>query len=478
MNTSNTLIISVLALECAALAQRPTHTFEDLGRPLNPKPLPISVVTRDRAGRQLAWGEVTSPERKGLVGVDIETGAATWIDLARYDYGRINLPRADNGHLYLYTGRPGRFLKLDVNTGDLHDLGVPAQPASYTMGGAVGPDGVFYVGSYPNTTVVCVDPATDNTASLGAMTEDPRNKYVIDTAVSQDNVVFVAVGLHHAELWAYRRSTAERQQIVPQAISAEHDRMRVWTADDGHVYGRAGDAHFRCYPDRIVAIDEAPQPRPDTAKRMAGDFVATSINRDGELILKHRDTGKSSRVPTEFDGIAVLIMGVFCEHSGRIYGGGFQPANVFEFDPASGSMRDLGRHNGGRIQIYDILSHSRGLFISSYGKAVRARTGLIYVQAHSRYVVVDPVERKVVHRGDMPVSTVRKLGIADKPAGPDGLIYGLGDDAVFAFDPADHQARIIARHPSITTAQGVFVTEDTMLYYGSGSRLWRVNLAR
>jgi hypothetical protein len=69
------------------------------------------------------------------------------------------------------------------------------------------------------------------------------------------------------------------------------------------------------------------------------------------------------------------------------------------------------------------------------------------------------------------------------PVGPRGLIYGLGDDAVFAIDPADNSAKIVARDSSIggapgkRSAFGFFVTPEGVLYYGSGATLMKCRLS-
>ena len=67
-------------------------------------------------------------------------------------------------------------------------------------------------------------------------------------------------------------------------------------------------------------------------------------------------------------------------------------------------------------------------------------------------------------------------GLSDEPVGPEGLIYGLANDAVYAIDPADHTASVIARHKSIEQAHGFLVTQDGILYYGSGPALMRCKL--
>ena len=68
------------------------------------------------------------------------------------------------------------------------------------------------------------------------------------------------------------------------------------------------------------------------------------------------------------------------------------------------------------------------------------------------------------------------LALAHEPVGARGLIYGLGDDAIFAIDPADYSARVAARHDSVKDAHGLFAAEDETLYYGSGPYLWRAIL--
>ena len=78
--------------------------------------------------------------------------------------------------------------------------------------------------------------------------------------------------------------------------------------------------------------------------------------------------------------------------------------------------------------------------------------------------------------GDLPVRTVHFPGLSDRPVGPKGLLCGLGDDAVFAIDPADHRAAILARDASLTHAQGLCVLPEGILYYGSGASLMRCKL--
>jgi outer membrane protein assembly factor BamB len=338
--------------------------------------------------------------------------------------------------------------------------------------------------------------------------------------------------------------------------------------------------------------------------------------------MTHAETGEEKTVKADFEGASVMVYSVCCEHNGKIYGGGFQPASTFELDPETGHITDLGRLSTGRIQVYDMLSHPKGIFLSSYtgsnldfykpssgekkpiatlsetheqeraqqfalgpdgriytgtipikgllggavvrldpgdfsilvwrnvvpnqsfksvvavdrtgeiffassisggtsaipsegeacvmlwdiqreemswnakpipgatdySRAVMAANGLIYGLAGSErsealfgrpgeaYYVFDPTRREVVYTGVLPVGGVHWPGMVPAPAGPEGLIIGLGEDAVFAIDPSDHSARILARHDSIPQSRGMFATASGVLYYGSGPFLMRVDL--
>jgi streptogramin lyase len=604
-NVVSTLFLVVAVIP--ALAAEPPVMFENLGRPLKPLPVSIEVVTPTPKGSgHIAWSAIRTADRKGLMGTDVSRGKSTWVDLSKWDYGRIFLTRAPNGHLYLYTGSPGRFFKLDTSTLRLMDLGAPASKASYTMGAALAPDGRFYSCSYPKTSLVCVDTNTDQVFTFGRLSRDPRNKYATGIAVSDDNIVYVATGLHHAELWSYDPATESKTQILPDEVCQADDRVKVTLGEDGHVYATAAGATFRCRGDAVQPIERTPARRAFPERLQAGEWLASSVTSEGKLLLRHAETGLKKEIETDFDGVAVRLYGVFCDHDRKIYGGGFEPANVFRYDPATGAMEDLGRLTAGRIQVYDILSHARGLFLSSYtgahldywnpdtgkkhhiatllhdyeqerglelrvgpdgmiylasrpskgklggaltridpktfawkcwrhvipnhsvhsitpipetkellcttsvyggsgsvpvekegfvflwdcegeevvwkavpipgdrsyGEMVRCRDGLAFVHAHDEFLLLDPLQHKVVHRGGMPVEHVRPHGIADRPAG-DGLIYGLGDDALFVFDPATRKARVVARHSSIASARGLHVSACGDLFYINGASLWR-----
>ena len=586
--------------------------FETLGDPVCLRSLAIGAVTQDPDGHWIAWGGAIAPGlgHAVLIGVRTDTGEARQFDLSKYGEGKVALVKGVDGNVYVYAGSPAHFLKYDVTRRELRDLGSPVKPASYYGPGALGPDGRFYVGSYPTASLACCDTRTGKVANLGRLPTDARQRYVFPTvAVSDDGVVYSSVGLHHMELWSYDVTTGAKRQILPDAITKRQGAPRVWTGVDGQVYAQGGRAML-CRPDGVELGKTAPaRPQPPL---LAGTKQVGEINAEGKLRLVDIKTRKTAWLPTTYAGHRVAIFSVACQRDGKIYGSSLLPGHSFSYDVNSGQLVDLGIIDSGRCQVYDTISLPRGLFLASYfgafvdlydpaaplapgnnprrlghapgqerpvqwalgpdgmlytgtmpakgrlggallrvnpadlslkiwpspignqsvmyvaaapetrelfcttsiqggssavpsekeacvflwdvqkealafqtqpipgatsyGRAVRARNGLIYGLAGDRYYVFAPQTRRVTHTAALPVKTLHFPQLHDEPVGPAGLIIGLGDDAVFAIDPANHGVRVLARHESLRRAHGFLVTDDGALYYGSGATLMRVKL--
>jgi len=605
--------ILVTALVASGQAVAATkYVFEELGEPVRSLQLSFRFVTQDPDGYYIAWTGYEGPRRHALLGVRTDNGECIWVDLDEYGRSHIQMTKGEDGSIYLYSGNPGHFLKYDVGKRELVDLGMPAEPASYWLGSAIGPDGRFYVGSYPKTHLVCLDPKTGSIEGLGQMATDEREAYIIHPTVSDDNVVYCPVGLHHMELWAYDMKTRTKKQVLPEGLMELAGSPKVWTGTDGQVYAQAGGTTFRCTFDGIIEVDEVESARRPPRDMTAGDREVGAIDEEGKLELTHVTTRDVSLLQTQYEGRPAHIYSVSCERDGRIWGGSGKPSSSFYYDTKTGELVNVGRVTGGRIQIYDTISLPQGLFLSSYsgahlnmydpdrpreggvnprpigsfsashmqerpyqwalgpdgmlyigtrpikghlggalvgvnpsnfsykvwrdvipnqsvfyvapvpethemfcsssisggssaiatekeayvflwdikreqvsfraqpvpgittyGMVARAKTGVIYGLAGEKYYAFDARQRKVVHVGDLPGRSRQFPGMCREPVGPKGLLYGFADDALFAIDPADHSLEVLTRHESIEGARGPYVTQDGVVYYGSGPTLMR-----
>ncbi len=410
---SNThLAIALLLL--LPLAELKAGEFEDLGMPVKSTNVNIQAVAIGENGNPHAWGKVSGENIRQLVGFDITTGKKRVVDLLPFRESNIQIALARNGCIYIYCGNPGRFLKYDPEIGKLTDLGVTNSGTRYWLGGdhAVGPDDVFYIGTYPEARLVAVNMRTDETFDFGSLSEDNRQRYIINPAVSDSNMVYAPVGLHHRELWSINPKTGERQQILPKRLQKGQGAPTVWTAVDGEVYGRVGGTRFLCQPSGIK-IKEAASPREYHGRTAAGNIQVQEVNEKGRLVLKSHD-GETRYVQTDFEGIGETIFSLGDVADGWLFGSAIKPGKAFAVNLETGDTRNLGLITHGRIQVYDFLHHERGLFASSYTggyidllaveDALDGRPGEAVIKLSSR------------HGQERPTQLIQ---------GPDGAIYAV-----------------------------------------------------
>jgi len=366
--------LSVLVLTTAQTLAGAELVFEELGVPCWVKTLAFRLLTQHADGHYTAWATYEDADTRGLVGVRTDTGERLWVDLNRYGASHIAPVRGMDGNLYAYVGNPAHFIRYDIATGEVTDLGIPASPANYFGGGAMAPDGKFYVGSYPATYLVRCDTATGEIESLGRIAEDDRQCYIYPcVAVSDNGIVYCPVGLHHQELWAYDTKSGAKKQILPDEMTGVPGAPKVWRAADGQVYARSGGTSFLCQPDRIVRADGLPDGGrilgPEPTDLVAGGKRVGEINEAGKLALTDVDTGETTLLQTDYQGRPLMVYCVACERDGKIFGGTFSPAHTFSYDPGGGELYDYGRISTGSVQVYDMINTPKGLLMGSYSGA-------------------------------------------------------------------------------------------------------------
>ncbi len=618
-------VVICAVLACGATFAYAEAVFENLGHAARTRGTSFLFATDGPDGSRIAWVQYEGVDGLDLLGARADTGEIIRVDVSRWGRSHIQMRPGEDGNIYAYVGNPSHFIRYDPRTGELTDLGCPATPAHYFLGHTVDKDDWFYVGSYPATHLVRCNMNTGEVQSLGRIADDERQMYIIHPAVSDDGSVYCPVGLHHQELWAYDTRTGEKRQILPESLTTAQGCPKVWRAVDGQVYGSSGSAQFLCRPDGIVTDAEILPAQTEARDRGAGEKLEfVQIGADGNLVLKHTETGELTQIGTDYPGRPLHIYCVGPERAGKVWGGTISPALTFTYDIATAEFADHGRLSAGAIQVYDIENPPAGCGLSglflgsytgaymqyfdpdkpveatgnpftfeqvdmqerpiqwcqgpdgrmyvgtipvkghlggalvridpsggdparmevkswrniipdqsilyccavpqtgellltasvqggtsaiatqdeavvalwdcvqekvtftfkpvpgtkSYGRALCSSTGIIYGLAGNSYYASDPVRRETLMTGELPGKAVHFPGLADYPAGEKDLIYGLVDDMVFAIDPADHSVRVVARHESLSKAFGFYVTKDAVLYYGSGSELWRCDLSR
>lgn len=607
-------IYSLLAFTLLPLFPAAADTFEDLGMPVSLRSTKIHFVT-GKGENARAWGTVSGEDVRRLVGFNVATGETTEIDLISYKASNIRIAHGENGHIYIFTGNPGRFLKYDPRTDELVDLGIPNSDARYWLGSehAISREDVFYIGTFPEARLVGVDMRTDKVLDLGRLSADSRQKYIINPAVSNDNIVYAPVGLHHYELWAVNPKTGDKKQILPKELQLEEGTPSIWTGTDGQVYGRVGSTRFLCTPNGIVKGKTA-SAREYPERRTVANERVLKVDDQGRLLLESLRNQAQRQVQTDFKGVGKEIFSLGGVVDGWLFGSSIKPGHTFAVNLETGETRDFGIVTRGRIQAYDYLEHPRGLFAATYtggyidlfdpqkllagepdsrrsvarlashsqerpmqlihgpddalytvtmpvkghlggtlvridpedlstqvwrnlipnqslvsavsaktgelfvvsdvsggtgaqpsekrgkvflwdvekqevvfegqpvpaarryGTVVAAPNGLIYGIAQRYYYAFDPEKRETVHVEALPTGGIRFPGFHSEPVGSEGKIYGISGGAIIAIDPADHSASVVAEDESLRRGRALYITDDKILYYGSGASLMRYQL--
>ena len=167
-------------------------------------------------------------------------------------------------------------------------------------------------------------------------------------------------------------------------------------------------------------------------------MAVAPVPETGELLLTSSIAGGSSAIPTEKEAVVAL----------------WDPKTekvVYTATPIAGA--------------------------TSYNKATRARTGIIYGFAKNQYFAFDPVKRQTVFTGQLPSASLGVL-LGDEPVGPNGLIYGVNreDGSIFSIDPANHSLKVLTKDQSLVRTHAIYVSRDGALYYTDGATLMRCKL--
>ena len=360
-----------------------TYMLEDLGNPMTPKESEVEFVTTLKDGSQVVWGVVSTPGRHGVQGVNLQTGEVHWIDTTA-DFGphahRTELAPYGDDVLYIFAGNIFKIYKYTLSTRKkelLHTF--PKWTGRYWIASrAVGPDGKIYVGTYPRTIAIGVDPATDKAFQLPPVTKEKNQKYLAAPAVDDENVMYAPVGRGKPELFCYDLKTGHKKQLLTpeqiRALKAEHLYIPSVMLYQGKVYTTIGGKRYLCTPEGLQeASQSVPWPEHPDRVKANGRFPSRRIHT-GEMAVAFGDhsvivvnkKGVRRAIPANVEGVKHEIYRFGSRRGDVLFGSGIFRAKVFSLNLKTLQAVDYGRCTTGPVQSYDLLDTPDGLLISSY----------------------------------------------------------------------------------------------------------------
>jgi len=325
----------------------------------------------------------------------------------------------------------------------------------------VGGDGKIYGGTYGNAKLVSYDPATGKMQDLGRMHR--TQMYSRTVVTGKDGRIYIGIGTAEADVIAYDPVTGEHRSILPKGMKSARS-ASTHPGRDGHAYARVLDRWFRCEDSTMVPVPAFPGP-PDRTFR---DGRVLEDAGDGYYVIRYPD-GRIRRKTFTYRGSGSMVFLVARGPLGRIYGSSIMPLELFEYSPATGSLKDLGNPTPVGGEIYSMATLDNKLYLCAY--------------PGSWLSVYDPT--KPWDYGTTEDSNPKGLGYAGEGhlrpramvVGPRGLIligslppYGEHGGAMAVFDTKSE--KFLENHRNIVPNQGIFslaYEESTGLVFGGST---------
>jgi len=409
----------------------PPCGFEVLGVPVTKAGYKGCLIAPDPGGEKdlLYFNLNQSGGHLFLLSVDPETGEQRQY-FAPEGPGAWGYILGPDGIIYLGTWDGGLILGFDPGDPDpgIRVLGRPSETESYIWMFALGGDGRLYGGTYGNAKLIYYDPGTGEMGDLGRM--HPTQMYSRTVAAGRDGRIYIGIGTAEGDLVVYDPATGKHSSILPagtegvKSVTTKHGR-------DGHAYAQVRERWYRCEYSRLIPVSEFPGP--PRQRFRDGRILESSGN--GFYEIRHPD-GRLVRSEFTYSGTGVAIFMVAEGPLGRIYGSTAMPLELFEYDPGTGRMVDLGNPTAVNGEIYSMAVLDDLLYLCAY--------------PGSWLSVYDPGEPW--NYGTTPGSNPRGIGYAGdghlRPramvVGPDGRIYigslppyGEHGGALGVYDPGE-----------------------------------------
>jgi len=336
--------------------------FENLGVPVKRAGFRGCIVAPDRTGKKdlLYFNFNQIGGRLFLVAVDPDTGETQQWN-APEGPGAWGFLYGPDGKIYLGTWDGGLILRFDPRNPEqgIKVLGRPSETETYIWMFAVGGDGKLYGGTYGNAKLVSYDPKTGEMKDLGRMHE--TQMYSRTVAAGRDGRIYIGIGTAEADIVVYDPFTGQHRSIAPPDLKAAAKSASTQVGSDGHAYALIADRWFRCEDSKLVPVPRFPGP-PDQRLR---DGRILQEAGDGYYVLRYPN-GETRRVEFRYAGTGSQIFHVGNGPLGRVYGSSVMPLELFEYDPQTNALKDLGNPTPVNGEIYSTAVLDEKLYLCAY----------------------------------------------------------------------------------------------------------------
>ena len=311
------------------------------------------VAFKDAAGRDLGIVLTTDESERGyLLVVDLNSGKTNQVFYPKgvKKFAAFASMLSKNGRFY--TGSGPCLLEFDPSTQQFLYYGIPDPKAKNFVGEAFaeGPDGLIYIGTYPDCRLISFNPQTKEIKDHDRidLKEEYFNYLIFDSA----GWAYAGIGTARCNIVAFNPKTRQRRQIVNESERTQGTGY-VFLGADGKAYGVANKQCYRMFEGRSEKIE-----RSEAAKKIPTgviDWKAKSANlankRNVQLHLSQTyidvidNSSKTKHLSIKFKSGGAKITSLAVGPNDYIYGSSAHPMHLFSYQAPTDELNDLGPVN-------------------------------------------------------------------------------------------------------------------------------------
>jgi hypothetical protein len=425
-----------VALSGGIMTAHADFLVRDLGIPVRGVNWVQLIVGKDSSGRECLYA-VMGQQADNLIVLQIDPLNGTFHQAVAPGSGS-NYPTTaiwgKDDRLYIAAAWSAHLLCFDPKDRRIADLGPINPPDEFPCRIDNAPDGSLFIGTYGSASLTRYDPATRQFRRYGRCDEVEMYCYPL---VAPDGIVAGQIGSATSHVVLVDPKTGEKKRVGPIVRAGEAGKsVSLQRGADGLLYIISTEGNFRIHGMELEKIGQPPAPEaPQTLADGSTFSFADAEQQEYRQLVIQKPSGEKRQFDLDYEASGSSIFLLHLGPDGKIYGSSVMPLHLFRYDPADGSLADLGRCSPAAGDAYSMGNLDGKLYIGSYPGAMLS--------------VYDP--SRAYQFGDTPSHNPRNLGRMDEVSyrpramltGPLGRVWtgsipvgGLWGGPLAWYDPA------------------------------------------
>ncbi|MBT5873464.1 MAG: hypothetical protein HOH43_08605 [Candidatus Latescibacteria bacterium] len=274
--------------------------------------------------------------------------------------------RSRDGTIYIGAAHSGHLFAFDPASDVLEDLGAINLPDDiFPCQIDEDESGKLWIGCYGSAGLTSYDPPSRTFMHHGRMDDTDMYCYPL---VAPDGTVACDIKVTVPHVAVYDPSTGRRETVGPVISKEDGGRCSLLRAIDGFLYMDTSEGHFRLDGFEAVPVDELPEvisalTLSDGTSPVFTDAAVQRYQTIG-LVTQDGETVRELNLNYAAAGSSLFLL-----HDGpdnKLYGSSILPLHLFEFEPYSGNMEDLGQCSTSTGEVYSMGNLDGKLYMCSY----------------------------------------------------------------------------------------------------------------